>query len=110
MDVHAVTKQMQHLWNKVRISPDGVDGLECKQHMALALARDSYLYEKYGQQYYESHYGQWVAISLEGDVIFKDTSGELIHAATDRWGAGNYCMRRLHECPGHLVMSPQRVK
>ena len=110
MDVHAISQQMRMLWQQMRASEQGMDGPEYHQFMALGDVRDSYLYERYGQVHYDDHYGKWIAISLDGAVLFEKTAGELIWSATEAWGAGNFCMRRLHECPGHQLMTPQIVR
>jgi hypothetical protein len=65
-------------------------------------ARDDFLYEKFGKQYLDTHPNKWIAISLDGEVIIRDTASATIHEATDRFGAGNFAMRRLAEFPGHV--------
>ena len=66
-------------------------------------ARDNYLYERYGRPYLESDGGKWIAISMKGDVIIRDTAGETIWAADEAFGAGDFAMRRLAEFPGHRM-------
>ncbi len=63
--------------------------------------RDDYLYETYGKQYLESHYGKWIAIAVDGRVIIKDTASELGWAARQEFGAGNFSKRKLAEFPGY---------
>jgi hypothetical protein len=64
-------------------------------------ARDDYLYERYGKQYLETHPGKWIAIALDGQVIIRDTAGEVSWAASEAFGAGNYSKRKLAEFTGH---------
>jgi hypothetical protein len=65
------------------------------------IERDEYLFDRYGKPYPETHRGQWVAVSLDGEVIFRDTAGEVVWAATEAFGPGNFASRKLAEFPGH---------
>ena len=65
--------------------------------------RDDYLFERYGRPYIESHPGKWIAISLEGEVIIRDTAGELSWAAREKFGGGNFSKRKLADFPGHQI-------
>jgi hypothetical protein len=64
-------------------------------------ARDNYLYERHGKGYLDTHRGKWIAIALDGQVIIRNTSGEVAWAAAEAFGDGNYCLRKLAEFPGH---------
>lgn len=66
-------------------------------------ARDDYLYERYGKPHLESHHGQWIAISMSGDVIIRNTASETIWAGAEKFGEGNFALRRLAEFPGHRM-------
>ncbi len=83
--------------------PDGAP--EFKELNGRILARDEYLYETYGKHYLKTHYGKWIGISLSGDVLIRDTSSQLIWAASEAWGDGNFAMRKLTEFPGRELMS-----
>src|SRR5262245_411181 len=67
------------------------------------VARDDYLYERFGKQYLDSHYGKWIAISLDGQVIIREAAGEVTWTADRTFGDGNYSKRKLAEFPGHEV-------
>ena len=64
-------------------------------------ARDEELFELYGKPYLDSHHGQWISISTDGQVLVKPTAGELIWAARETFGPANFASRRLSEFPGH---------
>src|SRR5262249_53928335 len=65
--------------------------------------RNEYLYETYGKQYYDSDYGKWIAISIDGQVIIRDTASEAGYEADEAFGPGNYAKRKLNEIGGHRV-------
>jgi hypothetical protein len=77
------------------------DAPEFQEFIARVVARDDYLYERYGKQYLDTHPGRWIAISLDGQVIIRDTASQVIWAGSDTFGEGNFSMRRLAEFPGH---------
>jgi hypothetical protein len=77
------------------------DAPEFQALNARVSARDHYLYERYGKPLLETHPGKWIAISLDGQVIFRNTSGETMWAADDAFGQGNYALRKLAAFPGH---------
>lgn len=65
--------------------------------------RDEYLFERYGRPFLETHPGEWIAISLDGEVFLADTAGEVVWLATERVGRGNFCSRKLGPIPGHRI-------
>jgi hypothetical protein len=77
------------------------DASEFQALLARIAARDNAHYERYGRAYRSSHPGQWIAISLDGQVIIRDTASEATWAASEAFGEGNYAKRRLREFPGH---------
>jgi hypothetical protein len=79
------------------------DAPEFQELIARIVARDDYLYERYGKQYLATHPGKWIAISLDGQVIIRDTAGEVSWAASEAFGDGNYAKRKLAEFPGHQI-------
>src|SRR4051812_28818990 len=81
------------------------DAPEFQEFIARIVARDDYLYERYGKQYLTTHPRQWVAFSLDGEVILRKTAGEVMRAASDAFGDGNYAVRRLAEFPGLQLFS-----
>ena len=82
-------------------APD--DSHEMRELDARVDARDDYLFEKYGKRYMETHYGKWIAISVEGRVIIKDTASELGSVAREEFGPGNFSKRKLTEAGGHRL-------
>jgi hypothetical protein len=77
------------------------DAPEFQELFARIAARDNTLYERYGKPYLEIHPGKWIAISLDGQVIIRDTAGEVTWAANQAFGDGNYSKRKLAAFPGH---------
>lgn len=77
------------------------DAPEFQELFDRVFARDDYLYERYGKQYLDTHPGKWIAISLDGQVIIRDTAGEVSWAASEAFGDGNYSKRKLAEFTGH---------
>ena len=66
-------------------------------------ARDDYLYERYGRPYVETHGGQWIAISPDGQVVIRETAAAVLAEARARFGAGNAAIRKLAPFPGHVL-------
>src|SRR5438132_2765016 len=67
--------ELKRLWNRVR-------------------ERDEFLWLRYGRPLMDSHLGQWVAISPEGNTVIRATAGEAMWEATRTFGEGNYCIRK----------------
>jgi hypothetical protein len=80
------------------------DAPEFQELIARIAARDDRLYERYGQKYFDTHPGKWIAISSDGQVIIRDTAGEVAWAAGEAFGEGNYAKRKLAEFPGHELL------
>jgi hypothetical protein len=81
------------------------DAPEFQELIARIVARDNHLYEQIGKKYLETHYGKWIAISLDGQVIIRDTASEVTWAAGEAFGDGNYAKRKLAEFPGHELLA-----
>ena len=81
------------------------DAPEFQELVARIAARDNDLYERYGKKYWDTHRGKWIAISLDGQVIIRDTAGEVTWAASEAFGEGNYAKRKLAEFPGHELFA-----
>ena len=81
------------------------DAPEFQELIARIAARDNYLYERYGKSYLDTHPGEWIAISREGQVILRNTAGEVTWAASETFGEGNYAKRKLAEFPGHELFA-----
>lgn len=98
------------LWRQIKERRLGEDSPEYQEFISRIRERDDYLYETYGKRYYDSHYGKWIAVSVNGEVIIDDTSGQVIWAASEKFGNGNFCMRKLAEFPGHRLLTPGVIR
>jgi hypothetical protein len=78
---------------------------EFQELLARIVARDNHLYERYGKSYLDTDPGKWIAISLDGRVIIRNTAGEVTWAADEAFGEGNYAKRKLAEFPGHELFA-----
>ena len=59
------------------------------------------LYEQYGEALEKDHTGEFVAISLEGEVILGRKMGKLLKRAVETFGQDNFAMARV----GHEAMT-----
>ena len=59
------------------------------------------LYDLYGRQLEKEHTGEFVAISLDGDIILGRREGEILKRALDTFGRDNFAMARV----GHEAMA-----
>ena len=59
------------------------------------------LYEQYGKALEKDHTGEFVAISLEGQIILDRKMGELLKRAVETFGHDNFAMARV----GHEAMT-----
>ncbi|MGQ9627390.1 MAG: hypothetical protein ACUVV0_10870 [Anaerolineae bacterium] len=57
--------------------------------------RDEALYEKFGRPLEPEHQGKFVAISTEGETIVAEDSVEVLRAAIERFGSGNFAFHRI---------------
>ncbi len=57
--------------------------------------RDNQLYERYGKILEATHRGQFVAISLQGEIIVGPSDLEVLQQALARFGPGNFAFRRI---------------
>ena len=69
--------------------------------MERKLEEQSRLYERYGKALEEDHTGEFVAISLDGDILLDRKMGKLLRRATDTFGRDNFAMARV----GHEAMT-----
>ena len=92
---------------RLRLIREGVpdDSAEFQALRERRSARDEYLFETYGRRYMEDYPGQWIAISPEGQIFIRETVGEVVKAATETFGAGNFASRRLAEFGGYKLRS-----
>ena len=59
------------------------------------------LYEQYGKALEKDHTGEFVAISLEGQIILDRKMGKLLKRAVETFGHDNFAMARV----GHEAMT-----
>ena len=64
------------------------------------LFKERRLYNLYAKHLEPEHNGQFVAISLDGELIVGKRDGEVLARAVDTFGRGNFAMARV----GHEVM------
>ena len=65
------------------------------------LSEQRRLYERYGKPLEKDHSGEFVAISLEGEVILDRKMGTLLKRAIEAFGHDNFAMARV----GHEAMT-----
>lgn len=57
--------------------------------------RDDALYGKYGRSFEVEHWGEFIAISRDGQtIVAKDDMG-VLKVALERFGSGNFAFRRI---------------
>ena len=59
------------------------------------------LYKKYGKPLEKKHKGEFVAISLDGEIILDKRLGEVLARAVDTFGEDNFALARV----GHDAMA-----
>jgi hypothetical protein len=97
------TEEVGREWRRLvseGLYPDSAD-YDC--FMARLGERDDWLYQTYGRPLMEQYPGKWVAISLNGDTLVRNTSGEAGSAGKEQFGDGGYTVRKLAEFPGHQL-------
>ena len=53
------------------------------------------LYEKYGKPLEANHAGEFIAISMDGEILLGKRDGETLRRALDKFGRGNFAMARV---------------
>jgi hypothetical protein len=81
------------------------DAPEFQELYARVRARDEHLFERYGKRHLGTDPGRWIAISLDGRVIIRDTPGEVVWSAAAAFGEGNAAIRKLAPFPGYEVLT-----
>jgi hypothetical protein len=87
-------------WRRLMQEKVTEDAPAYQEFLRRVLVRDDFLFERYGLPSMETHPGQWIAISLDGQVILRNTSAEAAHAAREQFGGGNHAIRKLADFPG----------
>jgi hypothetical protein len=75
--------------------------------LARVRERDEHIWRTYGAPLIEDHAGKWAALSLSGEAVICDSDLEAMRRGRERFGAGNFCLSRLDEIRGHLLVSPR---
>jgi hypothetical protein len=67
--------------------------------------QDDRLHDRYGRQLAAKHAGKFVAISDDGQLILGSDELALTQLAVERFGAGNYALRRIGAAAeGHALI------
>ena len=72
-----------------------------QEWMERKLEEQRQLYEKFGKPLEKEHKGEFIAISLEGEILLDRRLGELLKQAIDEFGPDNFAMARV----GHDSMA-----
>lgn len=67
------------------------------QWLARKEQEDRRLYEKYGRSLETDHAGEFVAINSDGQFIVDADSDEVLRQAVQRFGSGNFAIKRVGE-------------
>lgn len=70
-------------------------GMLTKAQMKTVKQRDDALYERYAKYLESKHRGEFVVISLDGQVMTGEDRVELLWAAADKFGEGNFALRKI---------------
>ena len=70
-------------------------GMLTKIEMETVKQRDDALYKRYAKHLESEYRGEFVAISLDGQVMVSGDRVELVWAAADRFGEGNFTLRKI---------------
>ena len=74
--------------------------IDTKDWIEQKLKEQRRLYEQYGEALEKDHTGEFVAISLEGEIILDRKMGKLLKRAVETFGQDNFAMARV----GHEAM------
>ena len=74
--------------------------IDTKDWIEQKLKEQRRLYERYGKALEKDHTGEFVAISLEGEIILDRKMGKLLKRAVETFGQNNFAMARV----GHEAM------
>ena len=70
-------------------------GMLTKDQMEVIKQRDDALYERYARHLESEHRGEFVVISLDGEIMTGKDRVELLWAAADKFGEGNFVLRKI---------------
>jgi hypothetical protein len=69
-----------------------IEGQPSLRELAL---RDDALYAKHGRSFEARHWGEFIAISCDGQTIVSENDIEVLRIALERFGSGNFAFRRI---------------
>ena len=70
-------------------------GMLTKAQMEAIKQRDDALYERYAKHLESEHRGEFVVISLDGQIMISKDRVALLWAAADKFGEGNFSLRKI---------------
>jgi hypothetical protein len=70
-------------------------GMLTKAQMEAIKQRDDALYERYAKHLESEHRGEFVVISSDGQIMTGKDRVELLWAAADKFGEGNFVLRKI---------------
>ena len=70
-------------------------GMLTKTQMETVKQRDDALYERYAGHLESEYRGEFVVISLDGQIMTGKDRVELLWAAADKFGEGNFALRKI---------------
>ncbi|MBI3988865.1 MAG: hypothetical protein HY347_04530 [candidate division NC10 bacterium] len=65
-----------------------------KEEIRKRVEEDTFLYERFAKPLEREHYGKFVAISREGELIIDSDQIHVLEEAIKRFGRGNFALRR----------------
>jgi hypothetical protein len=78
------------------------DSPDYERFMARLGERNDWLFEQFGRPLMAQFPGKWVAISLDGETLVRNSSGEAGWAAKERFGEGQYTVHKLSDLPREI--------
>ena len=69
--------------------------------------RNDYIWQTYAVPLLPHHPGKWIAVSVDGEVLFADRELDAMKQGRARFGPGNYLLARLDEARGARRIGPR---
>ena len=70
-------------------------GMLTRAQLEAIKQRDDALYERYAKHLENEHLGEFVVISSDGQIMTGKDRVELLWAAADKFGEGNFALRKI---------------
>ena len=77
---------------KMSVQNMNIEGQTSLRERAL---RDDALYGNYGKPFEAEHWGEFIAISCDGQTVVSENDIEVLRIALERFGSGNFAFRRI---------------